>query len=356
MAVTAGPARIRLAALPTPLTGAPRLAAALGIGALYVKRDDLTGFAFAGNKARPLEFLLSAAIAAGADTLVTGGAAGSNFCAATAAAALRAGLRCDLVIAGNPRAPCATVPALALAMSWGATVRWTGAPERESVDAGLPEAAAELTAAGRRPYLIPRGGATAIGAVGYALAAVELHEQLEAQGIDAERVVVAVGSGGTLAGLVTGNVLLGRAWTLVGGSVSRPPEQVAPRVLALARECLGVLDQSGWRATWPARVPAGTGLTGIGPTGIAASGIGPSGIGPEDVVLADARGPGHGLASAEGTAMAERAMRTEGLMVDPVYTAKALALLPRYEGSGTVVFWHTGGQLDTVALAAEVRR
>ena len=348
----ASPARIRLAALPTPLTGAPRLAAELGIGALYIKRDDLTGFAFAGNKARPLEFLLSAAIADGADTLVTGGAAGSNFCAATAAAALRAGLRCELVIAGDPRAPG---PALALAMSWGATVRWTGAPERESVDAGLPEAAAELAAAGRRPYLIPRGGATAIGAVGYALAAVELHEQLEAQGIDAGRVVVAVGSGGTLAGLVAGNVLLGRAWALVGGSVSRPPEQVAARVLALAGECLGVIDQSGWRATWPTRALAGTGLTEIAPAGTGPAGIVPAGIGSEDVVLADARGPGHGLASAEGTAMAERAMRTEGLMVDPVYTAKALALLPRYEGSGTVVFWHTGGQLDTVALAAEVR-
>ena len=98
----------------------------------------------------------------------------------------------------------------------------TGAAERESVDAGLPEAAAELTAAGRRPYLIPRGGATGTGAVGYALAAIELQEQLDEQGIEAERVVVAVGSGGTLAGLVAGNVLLGRPWTLVGGSVSRP--------------------------------------------------------------------------------------------------------------------------------------
>jgi 1-aminocyclopropane-1-carboxylate deaminase/D-cysteine desulfhydrase-like pyridoxal-dependent ACC family enzyme len=330
-AVAAGePARIRLAALPTPLAGAPRLAEELGIGALYVKRDDLTGFAFAGNKARPLEFLLAAAIADGADTLVTGGAAGSNFCAAAAAAALRAGLRCELVIAGESKPPGAAAPALALAMSWGASVRWTGAIERESVDAGLPKAVAELAAAGRRPYLIPRGGATGIGAVGYALAAVELREQLKEQGVEAERVVVAVGSGGTLAGLVAGNVLLGRPWTLVGGSVSRPPEQVAARVLALARECAGTLRRSG------------------------SAQIGAAGIGPEDVVLADVRGPGHGLASAAGRAMAERAMRTEGLMVDPVYTAKALALLPRYAGSGTVVFWHTGGQLDSVARAAEV--
>ena len=95
--------RVRLAALPTPLIRAPRLAQVVGAGALYVKRDDLTGFAFAGNKARPLEFLLAAALGEGADTLVTGGAPGSNFCAAAAAAAARAGLRCELVITANRR-------------------------------------------------------------------------------------------------------------------------------------------------------------------------------------------------------------------------------------------------------------
>ena len=181
-------ARVRLAVLPTPLVPAPRLAEVVGAGALYVKRDDLTGFAFAGNKARPLEFLLAAALEEGADTLLTGGAPGSNFCAAAAAAAARAGLRCELVIAGNPGLPG---PALALARSWGAAVRWTGVPERDSVDAGLPAAAAELAAAGRRPYLMPRGGASGLGAVGYALAAFEVREQLAAHGVDSARVVVA---------------------------------------------------------------------------------------------------------------------------------------------------------------------
>jgi 1-aminocyclopropane-1-carboxylate deaminase/D-cysteine desulfhydrase-like pyridoxal-dependent ACC family enzyme len=344
-------ARVRLAALPTPLVGAPRLAEALGAGALYVKRDDLTGFAFAGNKARPLEFLLAGAIADGADTLVTGGAPGSNFCAAAAAAAQRAGLRCELVIAGPPSPPGA---ALALAMSWGATVRWTGTPERESVDAGLPRAAAELAARGQRPYLIPRGGATGLGAAGYALAARELREQLAGHGVDSARVVVAVGSGGTLAGLVVGHVLLGRPWTLVGASVSRPPEEAAARVLALARECLRVLARTGpagLRPGWPdlgnEAGPAFSEQPGPTPGGEA---------GPGDVVVTDARGPGHGLPSPEGTAVAELAMRTEGLMVDPVYTAKALALLPRYAGGGNVVFWHTGGGLDNVARAAEAHR
>ena len=315
-------ARFRLAALPTPLIDAPRLAEVVGAGTLYVKRDDLTGFAFAGNKARPLEFLLAAAREEGADTLVTGGAPGSNFCGATAAAAARAGLRCELVLAGQPGPPG---PALALARSWGAAIRWTGVAERDSVDAELPAVAAELAADGRRPYLIPRGGATGVGTVGYALAAFELCEQLTAHAVDAARVVVAVGSGGTLAGLVVGNVLMGRPLWLVGASVSRPAEETAGRVLALARECLALLS-----------------------TG--------DDIGPEDVVVADARGPGHGLASPEAAAAAEQAMRTEGLMVDPVYTAKALALVSRYAAGGNVVFWHTGGMLDVVAMAAGAGR
>jgi 1-aminocyclopropane-1-carboxylate deaminase/D-cysteine desulfhydrase-like pyridoxal-dependent ACC family enzyme len=323
-------ARVRLAALPTPLILSPRLAEVVGVGALYVKRDDLTGFAFAGNKARPLEFLLAAALGEGADTLVTGGAPGSNFCAATAAAAARAGLRCELVIAGHPGPPG---PALALARSWGAAVRWTGVPERDSVDAGLHAAAAELTAAGRRPYLMPRGGASGLGAVGYVLAAFEVREQLAAHGVDSARLVVATGSGGTLAGLVAGNVLAGRPLRLVGAAVSRPPDETARRVLGLAQECLRVLT--------------GSGLPGVPDVESV------SGVGPDDVVVADARGPGHGMASPEGTAAAEQAMRTEGLMVDPVYTAKALALVSRYAGDGNVAFWHTGGQLDVVALAAE---
>jgi 1-aminocyclopropane-1-carboxylate deaminase/D-cysteine desulfhydrase-like pyridoxal-dependent ACC family enzyme len=339
----AGPARTRLAILPTPLVAAPRLAQAMGAGALYLKRDDLTGFAIGGNKARPLEFLVAAAVTDRADTLVTGGAPGSNFCAAVAAAALWAGLRCELVLAGQP--PSLPGPALALALSWGATVRWTGSAERDSVDDQLPRAAAALSSGGHRPYLIPRGGASGLGAIGYALAAFELQEQLAAIGVAAVRAVVAVGSGGTLAGLVAGNVLLGRPWTLVGGSVSRPVEDAAPRVLALAREC--------------ARLMAGAGVLDHGAGGTA-SGQGrtvPGMAEPTtgDVMVVDARGPGHGLPSPEGVAAAEQAMRTEGLMVDPVYTAKALSLVPRYADGGDMVFWHTGGLLDGVAAAAGAR-
>jgi 1-aminocyclopropane-1-carboxylate deaminase/D-cysteine desulfhydrase-like pyridoxal-dependent ACC family enzyme len=321
------PARTRLTVLPTPLVAAPRLGAALACaGRLYVKRDDLTGFAFGGNKARPLEFLLGAAAAEGADTLVTGGAAGSNFCAAAAAAARTAGLACELVIAGAPAPPG---PALALARSWGAAVRWTGDADRGSVDAGLRAAAADLAAAGRRPYVIPRGGATAVGATGYALAAFELAEQLAERGVGTARVIVPVGSGGTLAGLVAGNVLLGRPLTLVGASASRPPAEAARRVLALAAECARILAAA-----------LSPGLAGRATAEVTEA----------DVTVADVRGPGHGLPSAAGTAAAEQALTTEGLMADPVYTAKALTLVA---GGGALdtVFWHTGGLLDAVALA-----
>jgi D-cysteine desulfhydrase len=311
------PDRIPLAVLPTPLVAAPRLADALGLGSLHVKRDDLTGFAVAGNKARPLEFLLAAAVREGAGTLVTGGAPGSNFCAAAAAAAQRAGLACHLVIAGEPVPPG---PALALALAWGATVCWTHDPDRASVDRALPVAVAEFTAAGHRTYLVPRGGATAIGAMGYALAAFELAGQLAERGIRQARVVAPVGSGGTLAGLAAGNTLLGGPWTLTGGSASRPAAEMSRRVLDLAAGCLALL--AGDRATAAA-----------------------------DVEIADVRGPGHGLPSAEGVAAAGLAMRTEGLMVDPVYTAKALSLLASQPGPGPVVFWHTGGLLDVVAEA-----
>jgi 1-aminocyclopropane-1-carboxylate deaminase/D-cysteine desulfhydrase-like pyridoxal-dependent ACC family enzyme len=136
--------------------------------------------------------------------------------------------------------------------------------------------------------------------------------------------VVPVGSGGSLAGLTAGNVVLGRPWTLAGASVSRPAAEMSRRVLGLAADCLALLK-------------AGSGAVVTG----------------ADVEIADVRGPGHGLPSAEGAAAAAQAERTEGLMTDPVYTAKALSLAARQPGSGAVVFWHTGGVLDVVAAAQQ---
>ncbi len=306
---------MRLAVLPTPLVEAPRLAEALGVRSLHVKRDDLTGFAVAGNKARQLEQLLDAALANGADTLVTGGTAGSNFVQAASAAAAWAGLGCHLVLAG-PAQPARSHPNLAAAIAWGAELHWTDDPDRNSVDGALTRVAVGLVSRGLVPSVMPRGGANAAGASGFRLAADELLAQLP---VDEEPpvVVVSTGAGGTLAGLVAGAVALDRPFRLVGASVSRAPDDVAVRVLALARE---VAAQRGEPQPTQA-----------------------------DVQVVDARGPGHALPSHEGDLAADLALRTAGLVLDPVYTAKALAVLPSVVGDAPAVFWHTGGLLDAVA-------
>jgi D-cysteine desulfhydrase len=306
------PASYPLTTLPTPLVRAERLERALGLPPLWVKRDDLIGFALAGNKARQLELLLADALGRGCDTLLTGGGPASNFCQAAAAAARVAGLGCVLVLYGQE--PAVVPPNLALARAVGARVQFTGKPERESVDDALDVVEAELRAEGRRPYPMPRGGATGLGAVGYALAVAELAAQLDAEGVVPELVLVATGSGGTQAGLVTGTVAGGSPWRVVGASVSRPPQEAAERVLALARAAADLLG-----------LPAAD---------------------ASHVRIRDARGPGYGIPSAEGDTAAGLAARREGLLLDPVFTAKAMAELPRLaaEGAGgPVVFWHTGG-------------
>jgi D-cysteine desulfhydrase len=304
-----------LAVLPTPLVEAPELAAALGIaGRLLVKRDDLTGFAVAGNKARQLEFLVADAVEQGADVLVTGGSASSNFIQAAAAAAAHACRGCELATAGSQR-PRPWPPNLAAAAAWGARITWTDDDDRASVDVALPTLADRLAGNGARPYLMPRGGASPVGCEGYRRAAAELVDQLPTTAT-APTVVIAVGAGGTMAGLLAGAVAFGRPFTVVGASVSRPPEQIRDRVLELAGE---VAKRHGDEPPQPG-----------------------------DVRIVDARGPGHGVASDAGRAAARTALRNAGLVLDPVYTAKAMGIIPDLAAEGPIVFWHTGGLLDAV--------
>ena len=314
--------RIRLATLPTPLLPAPRLSEAIGIE-VWIKRDDMTGLLLGGNKARKLEFLCGEAQAQEADILVTGGGGGSNHVQLTAAAAARLGLSCVVVCYGAPPSP--EPLGLRLVRRVGAEVVFTGSPERASVDLRLEEIAAKLTADGRRPYVIPRGGASATGAIGYALAAAELAEQLAAEGLGAATLLLSTGSCGTQAGLVAG-AGLGHAGVLevVGVPVSRPPEECTARIARLATGCA---ERLGSDRVFTA----------------------------DDVhLLGGYLGPGYGKASPEGDEAAEIALRTEGLVLDPVFTAKAMAALfaearaGRF--AGPVVFLHTGG--TPAALAA----
>lgn len=304
--------RSRLATLPTPLVRARGLERAFAAGPVYVKRDDLTGFGVSGNKARALEFLLGDAVAEDADVLVVAGSPTSNFCAAAAVAASTVGLACDLLLPGPP--PATRSVNLELARAGGARLLFEAAATREELDDAVRRHASELRRCGRRPYPVPRGGATAVGATGYAMAARELADQCAAAGVDVRTVVLATGSGCTQAGLVAGRVGCDLPWQVVAASVSRPSEQMRQGVLALARACA---DRLGLAA------PAAS-----------------------DVDLRDLRGPGFGVPSERDRESARLALRHEGLLLDHTYGAKAMSLVRTLlaEGAPTpVVFWHTGG-------------
>lgn len=310
--------RIPLAYLPTPLVEAPRLAAALGGPRLWIKRDDMTGFGFGGNKIRGLEFILADALAQEADTLVTGAAPQSNYVRATAAVAAYAGLSMVALYSGSP--PNRVEGNYRLTCLAGAEVRFTENPDRASVDGAIEVVAQELRAAGREPYTIPRGGASVRGTLGYVLAVHELAEQCAAQGIVPDTLVLATGSCGTHAGLLAGVHALGLPWRVEGFTVSRPVEEVQARVLMLAQ---GALEMLGLRQTIP---------------------------GQAVIVHGGFVGLGYGIPTAEGAAAIRIAARSEGLFLDPTYTGKALAGYSAYCRAGhfrpdeTVIFLHTGGE------------
>ena len=305
--------RFRLGTFPTPLAPAPRLSDALGVPVL-VKRDDLTGLGLGGNKVRKLEYLVADALDRGADILVTGGGPQSNHTALTVLAARRAGLEAHLVFYGRPRGGAPEGNAVLNALS-GAEITYTGDDARSSVDLGLQALAHELRAAGRHPYLIPRGGATPLGCVGYVLASLELAGQLAAAGIAPTAVVVATGSCGTQAGLVVGARWLQASYRVLGVTVSRPRAECLDRIRALGGACAKLLE-----------LDVGT---------------------LEELEVVDGYlGPGYGRPSAEGLAATELVARTEGLLLDPVFTAKAMAALVELAGAldgGPVVFLHSGG-------------
>ncbi len=311
--------RLGLATLPTPLHETPRLAAAIGVDHLMLKRDDNTGLALGGNKARKLEYLVADAVRAGADVLVTLGAPQSNHCRMTAAAARVAGMDSHFVFAGPP---IEEVQAnMLLDRFFGAA--WTFAGDRPTSER-MVQVAEELRSQGRRPYTIPGGGSNGLGALGYVGCAFELAQQLGERGERPRFIVCAVGSCGTLAGLTLGVALAGIGAQVVGVSISRSvPDRVA-RVREIMAESCEHLDLA-----LPDEAPE---------------------------VWGDYIGPGYGIP----TELSKRALETvafsEGILLDPVYTAKAFGGLigeierGRVKRSDSVVFVHTGG---TPALFAD---
>ena len=315
---TPDPARFPRFALldgPSPLTPLERLSAALGGRTeLWIKREDLLPLAFGGNKLRNLEYLVGAALAEGADTLVTSGRRWSNHARLTAAAGARAGLGVHLVLSGPPAEP--PNPGVVLGELLGATVHQAVTDDRAERAALLDRVVGELRAAGRRVAVVGIGGSGVTGVLGQVRAALELTDQVAAAGFVPGDLVVPSATGGTHAGLLVGLRTAGLP-TLVHGIAVTSPEELRPAIEQLVAE-LGEVD--GLAPVDPAEIDLDPGQLGAG-----------YGIPTE--------------AAAEATRLLAR---SEGILVDPIYTAKALAALVERVRSGAldghqVVFWHAGG-------------
>lgn len=308
--------RVKLAALPTALEAAPRLGKHLGVD-LYIKRDDNTGLAVGGNKARKLEYLVGDALEKGADTLITTGGPQSNHCRMSAAAAAKCGLDCHLVFTssvidvrqGN----------LLLDQLLGANLHFLGSDDGKLAELRMQQLAQELIERGKKPYIVPLGGSNSVGALGYVRAIKEVLDQTDASGLSFDVVVHASGSAGTQAGLLAGVKAFDLPVKVMGISVSRPKERLMREVLEL---CQATLANAGLQRM----------------------------VAPEDVLVYDEYiGRGYGLPTELSTLALQLFARLEGVIIDPVYTAKAAAGLLDLTRRGVipagsrVLFWHTGG-------------
>ena len=300
-----------------PIEELARLSRTLGSGAaLTVKRDDAIPLGFGGNKIRKLQIVGAQALAAGADTLITTGGVQSNHARATAAVAARLGLRCVLIANGTAQEK-PTANAL-LDRLLGAEVRYV--PAREGRAPAMAQAAEELRAQGRTPFVIPLGASTPHGAAAYALAIDEMLTQVEPP----DTIVLATSSGGTQAGIIAGCAMHGLRTRVIGISADDPAPAIAGeirRILAGLAELLGVETETF--ATLPIEI--------------------------DDTFV----GAGYGIATPASTEAIELCARTDALFLDPTYTAKAMAgLIARIRSgtlAGSTLFWHTGGQVGLFA-------
>ncbi|WP_411725494.1 1-aminocyclopropane-1-carboxylate deaminase/D-cysteine desulfhydrase [Methyloglobulus sp.] len=307
-----------LAQYPTPLMRANRLSEMLADVDLWFKRDDLISFGLGGNKIRGLEVMLAEALAKNADWLITGAGVQSNHVRATAAVAAYAGMRCTAVYWGKQ--PVTVEGNYRVTKMLDAKFHFTDDDDRASVDTHIQQVAGILHKQGHSPYPIPRGGACAMGVLGHVLAVFELYQQCLSQGLALDAIVFAVGSGGTYAGWLLGIKLLNLPWKMLCYTVSRGPEQVSQQVADLATEAAALL-----KLDWIFKVrdaPVYGGFIGLG----------------------------YGISSPEAAEAIKRVGRTEGILMDPVYTGKAMAGFlhglqnKHFEDYKIIVFIHTGGE------------
>lgn len=309
--------RIQLTTLPTPLEQAPRLAKALGLRKLLIKRDDCTTLAGGGNKARKLEYLMADAVAKGADVVLTDGGPQSNHARMTAGAARKVGIDDCILFLGGPRFD-RFHGNLLLDVVLGADIRFMEDATVKDMEKAMLAEADDLLRTGKKPYVIPIGGSTPLGSLGYVQGIRELAGQLD-EDDKSPLIFVAVGSAGTMAGCALGVRLFLPGAELIGISVARKSK--------LLREIAG------------ANAAGAAKLIGVDIS-----------IGPDDLVVNDEYyGDRYGVPSELGNKAILTAARTEGLILDPVYTGKAMSGLIDMAKTGaidrdrTAIFIHTGG-------------
>lgn len=306
--------RASLAQLPTPLEDAPRLARHLGLSRLLIKRDDQTGLAMGGNKARKLEYDFADIVKSGADVVVTVGGAQSNHARMTAAAARKLGIDAKLVLGGPDTEDFQGN--MLLDVLFGAEIRFLrNNDDNDALAAAMNAWVRELIQQGRKPYALPIGGSTGLSALGYVLAMRELAGQF---GDGPAQVVLAVGSCGTLAGVLLGAHLFMPKARVVGISVSRTSDRIVVRTAELLEEAAGLLNLRGF------------------PT-------------QESIEAYDSYHQEYGAFTESARDAIVTCARLEGVLLDPVYTGKAMAGLIDLASEGTLareiptIFIHTGG-------------
>jgi L-cysteate sulfo-lyase len=322
--------RVDLCHQPTPLEEMPRLTSALGGPKLWIKRDDCTGLATGGNKTRKLEFLVADALDKGADMLVTQGAVQSNHVRQTAAAACKFGLDCHALLERRVPGRAAdyeTTGNVLFDQMFGTTIEFR--PAGLDMNAEARAVTESFAANGRKPYFIPGGGSNEIGALGYVSCAYEMLRQFDEQGLNVGWIVLASGSAGTHAGLLAGLHAAGSDIPVMGISVRQPRDKQIAAVHKLAVTTAAQLTDAP--------------------------------LGVEKVLIDDGYvGEGYGLPT-QGTLDAINLIaRKEGVLLDPVYSAKGLAgmigLIEKtfFDSDKDVVFLHTGGAAALFAYGSQL--
>ncbi|ARD43120.1 D-cysteine desulfhydrase family protein [Colwellia sp. PAMC 21821] len=302
---------------PTPLVELTKLSKKLNGPKIYMKRDDNTGLALGGNKTRKLEFIIGDALAQGADTIVTAGAAQSNHCRQTAAAAASLGLECHLVLGGQE--PEKSDGNLLLDKIFGCKIHWSGT-NRKGED--IPEIVEQLKKTGKKPYVVPYGGSNELGALAFLEAFKELESQRQNINASFTHIVFASSSGGTHAGLMLGNKIFKSSYKVVGINIDKGETDKVPfnqYIVSLANNTAKLIGEN-------------------------------LNFSDTDLILnADYVGEGYGVIGALENEAISMTAQTEGILLDPVYTGRAMGGLidmirtGKIKKTDSVLFWHTGG-------------